>query len=361
MMDRLFFYGDTMQIIFSDAQMSHAPQRFLVRGEWKPCPEKPERASLLLTGLQRHEATYEIIAPDWLSADTTRDAIAAVHDARYLQFLQTAHQRWRDLPGSADLVTPNMHPRSRDDTYPQSIVGQAGYHMADTACPIGVDTWAAVTASASSAVHAAQVVLDGRDVAYALCRPPGHHAYADMAGGFCYLNNSAIAAQYLRRRAKRVAIIDIDVHHGNGTQAIFFDRADIYTASIHADPSNFYPFFWGYADETGSGDGIGFNRNIPLPLGSDDQAYVQALSAVIESARKVMPEMLVIALGLDASETDPLAGLRVTTEGFREAGRLLGRMNLPTVLVQEGGYPSMELGINLVAVLEGFEAGKAGA
>jgi acetoin utilization deacetylase AcuC-like enzyme len=347
-----------MQIVFSDAQMAHAPQRFLVRGEWKPCPEKPERATLLLNGLQQHKAGHEIIAPNWLKPDVTRAAIAAVHDARYLQFLQTAHQRWTALPGSADLVTPNVHPRSRADAYPQSIVGQAGYHMADTACPIGADTWTAIEASAASAVHAAALVLDGRQAAYALCRPPGHHAYADMAGGFCYLNNSAIAAQYLRQRADRVAIIDIDVHHGNGTQAIFYDRADIYTASIHADPANFYPFFWGYADETGSGDGAGFNRNIPLPLGGDDQAYLQALGAVIDGAQKTRPDMLVVALGLDASKADPLAGLQVTTEGFKQAGRLLGRMHLPTVLVQEGGYPSVELGVNLAAVLEGFQAGR---
>lgn len=350
-----------MQIVFSDAQMAHAPQRFLVRGEWKPCPEKPERATLLLNGLQQHKAGHEIIAPNWLKPEVTHAAIASVHDARYLQFLQTAYRRWAALPGSADLVTPNVHPRSRADAYPQSIVGQAGYHMADTACPIGTDTWTAVEASAASAVHAAALVLDGRQAAYALCRPPGHHAYADMAGGFCYLNNSAIAAQYLRQRADRVAIIDIDVHHGNGTQAIFYDRSDIYTASIHADPANFYPFFWGYADETGSGDGAGFNRNIPLPLGGDDQAYLQALSAVIDGTQKTRPDMLVVALGLDASKADPLAGLQVTTEGFREAGRLLGRMHLPTVLVQEGGYPSVELGVNLAAVLDGFQMGRDGA
>lgn len=350
-----------MQIVFSETQLTHAPQRFLVRGEWKPCPEKPERATLLLDGLQRHKAAYEVVAPTWLGQDVTHEAIAAVHDARYLRFLQTAHHRWKELPGSADLVTPNMHPRSRNDAYPQSIVGQAGYHMADTACPIGADTWTAAEASASSAVHAAQLVLDGRDAAYALCRPPGHHAYADMAGGFCYLNNSAIAAQYLRRQAKRVAIIDIDVHHGNGTQSIFYERADIYTASIHAEPSNFYPFFWGYADETGTGEGIGFNHNIPLPLGSDDQAYLQALATAIDQAQKTKPDTLVVALGLDASAADPLAGLLVTTEGFREAGRLLGAMHLPTVLVQEGGYPSTELGINLLAVLDGFQAGRAKA
>ncbi|HVJ40912.1 MAG TPA: histone deacetylase family protein [Dongiaceae bacterium] len=350
-----------MQIVFSEAQLAHAPQRFLVRGDWKPCPEKPERATLLLDGLQSPGSDHTIVAPDWLGDTVVAEAIAAVHDPRYVTFLQSAHQRWQQLPGAADLVTPNMHPRSRADAYPASVVGQAGYHMADTACPIGNDTWTAVKASAAAAVHAAQLLLDGRDPVYALCRPPGHHAYADMAGGFCYLNNSAIAAQFLRQRARRVGILDIDVHHGNGTQEIFYRRGDVFTTSIHADPSNYYPFFWGYADEVGEGEGLGFNRNIPLALGSDDAAYLTALAAIIDEAHRKRVEAVVVALGLDAFEGDPLAGLKVTTGGFREAGRLLGGMKLPTVLVQEGGYPAPELGENLQAVLAGFAAGRQGA
>jgi acetoin utilization deacetylase AcuC-like enzyme len=347
-----------MQIVFSDAQLAHAPNRFLVRGEWQPCPEKPERAGLLLDALRSDPGGHEVIAPSWLTAQAVESAIAAVHDSRYLRFLESAHRRWRDLPGSADLVTPNMHPRSRQDAYPNAVVGQAGYHMADTACPIGADTWGAVQASASSAVHAAQLVLDGCDVAYALCRPPGHHAYADQAGGFCYLNNTAIAAQYLRQKAQRVAILDVDVHHGNGTQAIFYDRADVFTASIHADPSNFYPFFWGYSHEIGAGAGVGFNHNVPLPLGSDDGVFLHALRETIATLRKASPDVLVVALGLDAFIADPLAGLKVTTEGFHRIGMLIGSQNLPTVLVQEGGYPAPELGANLLAVLSGFAAGR---
>lgn len=347
-----------MQIVFSDAQLAHAPKRFLVRGEWQPCPEKPERAGLLLEALSNDPAGHDIVEPIWLADQLVQNAIAAIHDGRYLRFLDSAHRRWRDLPGSADLVTPNMHPRSRQDAYPTSIVGQAGYHMADTACPIGADTWGAVQASAASAVHAAQLILDGCDAAYALCRPPGHHAYADQAGGFCYLNNTAIAAQYLRQKTKRVAILDVDVHHGNGTQSIFYDRADVYTASIHADPSNFYPFFWGYADEIGVGAGTGFNRNMPLPLGSDDSVFLDALQATIAALRKTSPDVLVVALGLDAFIADPLAGLKVTTNGFGKIGHLIGTQNLPTVLIQEGGYPAPELGANLLAVLAGFAAGR---
>ncbi|MET1026269.1 MAG: histone deacetylase family protein [Dongiaceae bacterium] len=351
-----------MQIVYSEAQLMHAPHRFLVRGEWRPCPEKPERARLLLEAVQAASPAHTIVTPPLRDGLPDQAPIAAVHDAAYLDFLRTAHDRWRALEGAGDLVTPNMHPRNRTDGYPKSVVGQAGFHMADTACPIGPETWLAIQASAATAIHAARLVMDGADAAYALCRPPGHHAFADMAGGFCYLNNTAIAAQLLRQLAKRVAIIDVDLHHGNGTQGIFYQRGDVFTISIHADPSQFYPFFYGYADETGAGEGLGRNANLPLPLGSDDKTFLAALDQAVGLLAEFRPEALVIALGLDAFVNDPLAGLQVTEAGFRRIGARLGAIALPTVLVQEGGYPCPELGSNLLAVLEGFAEGRqAGA
>jgi len=347
-----------MQIVYSEAQLLHAPHRFLVRGEWRPCPEKPERARLLLEAVQAASPAHVIVAPALKNGLPDQAPIAAVHDAAYLTFLRTAYDRWRALEGAGDLVTPNMHPRNRTDSYPRSVVGQAGFHMADTACPIGPDTWPAIQASAATAIHAARLVMNGADAAYALCRPPGHHAFADMAGGFCYLNNTAIAAQLLRQRAKHVAIIDVDLHHGNGTQGIFYQRGDVFTISIHADPSQFYPFFWGYADERGAGEGLDRNVNFPLVLGSDDEAFMTALDHAVARLEEFKPDALVIALGLDAFVNDPLAGLRVTEAGFRRIGARLGAIGLPTVLVQEGGYPCPELGTNLVAVLGGFAAGR---
>jgi acetoin utilization deacetylase AcuC-like enzyme len=228
--------------------------------------------------------------------------------------------------------------------------------MADTACPLTAASWPAIQASANTAVHAAELVMRGERAAYALCRPPGHHAYADMAGGFCYLNNTAIAAQHLRRQAARVAVVDVDLHHGNGTQGIFYARADVLTVSVHAETTNFYPFFWGYADEHGEGPGAGFNLNLPLALGSGDAAFLAALDAGLERVRAFKPEALVVALGLDAYEGDPLAGLAVSTDGFREIARRLSGLNLPTVLAQEGGYPSDDLGRNLASFLDGFES-----
>ena len=181
---------------------------------------------------------------------------------------------------------------------------------------------------------------------------------SDIAGGFCFLNNSAIAAAHLRLRHKRVAILDVDVHHGNGTQGIFYDRSDVLTVSIHADPRGYYPYVWGYAHERGEGAGLGANLNIPLPLGTKDDGYLPALDAAKKTIQAFAPGALVVALGLDASEQDPLAGLAVTTDGFRRIGEAIARFGLPTVFVQEGGYLSDILGANLTAVLGGFEAAR---
>jgi acetoin utilization deacetylase AcuC-like enzyme len=341
-----------MQVFFSETQLRHVPHEFLSRGKWQPCPERPERATALKAALDA--AGHQVVAPR--RGDDA--AIAAVHDARYLRFLETAHARWSQLAGASDLVIPNIHPNGRPHGfkagYPDAIVGQAGYHMADTACPLGAGSWPAIRASADCAIAAAEQVKAGERAAYALCRPPGHHAFADMAGGFCYLNNSGIAAETLRGRYSRVAIVDVDLHHGNGTQGMFYHRGDVLTVSVHADPSNFYPFFWGHADETGTGDGRGANLNLPLPLGSGDAAFLYALDMGIRMVRGFGAEAMVVALGLDAFEGDPFAGLKVTEAGFRAIAARLGKLDMPTVLVQEGGYLCPELGRNLVAFLEGF-------
>lgn len=338
-----------MKVVFDRRQLGHAPRRFLVRGEWRPCPEMPVRAEMLLEAARG--AGHEIVAPE----EHDPSVWEAVHARDYLQFLETAHARWRELPNAAPEVVPNVHPVRRSGGYPASVVGQAGWHMADTACPLTAESWPAIRASANTAAHAAELVMTGERVVYALCRPPGHHAYSDMAGGFCYLNNAAIAAQHLRRAAARLAVVDVDLHHGNGTQDIFYERADVLTVSIHADPGSFYPFFWGYAEERGSGPGEGFNLNLPLPIGSGDGAFLEALERGLSAVREFGAEALVVALGLDAYEGDPLAGLNVTTAGFAAIARRIAALRLPTVLVQEGGYPNDALGTNLVSFLGAFE------
>ena len=338
-----------MQIVFDPAQLGHRPTNFLVRGQPKPVPEVPGRAEVLRDAAEK--AGHPIVRP---TADSTAYR-SAIHTSDYLEFLRSGWARWQELPDAAPEVIPNVHPDRRDGAYPRAIVGQAGWHMTDTAAPLAEDSWPAIVASANTAVHAAMTVRDGARAAYALCRPPGHHAFADQAGGFCYINNSALAAACLRDVHARVAILDVDVHHGNGTQGIFWRRSDVLTLSIHGDPMDFYPFFWGHASEVGAGEGAGFNRNLPLPLGSGDREFLGALDAAFETIRAFNPGALVIALGFDAHESDPFRALRVTTGGFGEIGHRIAALGLPTVLVQEGGYMSPHLGENLAAFLDGFE------
>lgn len=338
-----------MKVVHSPEHAQHDPGFFLVRGTQKPSAEKPDRAEALLAAVQGQG--HELLTAQAFGAGPR----AAVHSPEYLRFLESAWREWQALGDSATEIIPNVHPGRMPASYPQHIVGRAGWHMADTACPIGEHTWAAACAAADTAVHGAELVLDGAREAYSLCRPPGHHAYADMAGGFCFLNNSAIAAQHLRRAHPRVAILDVDLHHGNGTQGIFWRRADVLTVSIHADPAQFYPFFWGHAHERGEGDGEGFNRNLPLPLGSGDDAFLEALEDALTTIRAFAPGVLVVALGLDAYKGDPLAGLAVTTDGFSRIAAAIAREGYPTLMVQEGGYLTPELGSNLAAFLAGFE------
>jgi len=337
-----------MRVIYSPNHREHRPQHFLVAGTLQPSPEVPERADALLEAIE--SAGHEIVEPPPSGAAPR----AAVHSPDYLAFLETICAQWRRIEGAGPEVVPNVHPGGSRSGYPSSPVGRAGYHMADTACPISEGTWPAACASADSAAHAAASLLDGEREVYALCRPPGHHAFADMAGGFCYLNNTAIAAQIVCTQFSRVAILDVDVHHGNGTQGIFYRRADVLTVSLHADPAVFYPFFWGYAHEQGDGPGEGANVNVPLPRGTADDAYLESLKGALDRIDAFAPEALVVALGLDAYEADPLAGLAITTDGFRRIGGLIGGLSLPTALVQEGGYLSDALGRNLDAFLSGF-------
>ena len=339
-----------MNVVFDERHQRHDPSFFLVRGQIHKSTEQPERAERLLAGVKR--CGLSITQPKDFGAEPRR----AVHTDRYLDFLASTHQQWQSLGDSGKEVIANIHPLHQPASYPDSIIGRAGWHMADTACPLGEHTFEAACGSANSALTAAQFVLDGERFAYALCRPPGHHAYADTAGGFCFLNNVAIAAEHARKNNKRVAILDVDVHHGNGTQGIFYKRSDVLTVSIHANPHNFYPFFWGHANETGLEEGEGYNLNLPLTIGTGDNGFIEAIKTARKRIEQFDPEILFIALGLDASESDPLRGLSVTTDGFKQTGKAIADFGLPTVFVQEGGYLSDVLSDNLAAVLTAAEA-----
>jgi acetoin utilization deacetylase AcuC-like enzyme len=339
-----------MKAVFDERQLAHAPSRFLSRGNIVDYPEAPERARLLLAGAR--SAGLTVVEPGVLDAA----ALSAVHTARYLRFLESAHADWSKLPGAGAEVMASVRPVERPARYPSDIMGRSGWHMMDFSCAITSATWDSVLASAATAAAASRLVLDGEGAAYALCRPPGHHAYADRGSGFCYVNNSALAATLLRERHAAVAILDIDVHHGNGTQGVFYERPDVLTVSIHADPVAYYPFFYGHANETGRGEGRGFNINLPVPVKSGDAVWMAALDKALAAITGYAPGALVLALGLDAHEADPLAGGAVTRHGFALMARRIASLRLPTVIVQEGGYLTDHLSGNLTAFLDGFSA-----
>lgn len=337
-----------MKFTFARTHQLHAPEEIIVRGTVVRNLESPARAEALLAQLvaQGHQ---EIPVQGW-----DMQWIAAVHDAGYLEFLASAHARWQLLPNATPLIHAHAYAHHSARARPSSIQGQVGYYLSGGSCPVGAGTWRASVDSAQAALEAARLVLAGEREAYALCRPPGHHAYADFAGGFCYLNNVAIAANYLAKQLGRVAIIDIDTHHGNGTQSIFYDRADVHFVSVHGDPNVLFPFYAGYADERGEGEGEGHNLNLPLPLKSEDPAWLAAIDAGMASIARQDAKALLVSLGFDPFKGDPSSDLAVSTEGFRAAGERIGAYRGPVVLVQEGGYLVDKLGENLAAFLDGF-------
>lgn len=343
-----------MLIVHTPHHRGHVPTSFVRAGSVCPHPDTLERVEGLLAGIRA--GGHPVIEPQ----DHGMRYAGKVHDPRYLDFLENAHREWTQLPGAAAELIPNVHPRRADAPYPRSIVGRAGYHVYDLAVPIGAGTWPAVLSNSHAAVEAALRVAAGEVAeAYALCRPPGHHAGPDYAGGFCFINNAAIAATVLLERHARVAILDIDVHHGNGTQDIFYDRPDVLFASLHGDPADFYPFYSGYASERGSGPGEGATLNVALARGVGDEEYLAELDRVLARLRLAAVEALVVSLGFDGHERDPLAWLRLTTPGFGRIAARIASLGLPTVLVQEGGYLCSDLGLNLAAFLDGFRAGRA--
>ncbi len=329
-----------MKLIFSADQLLHRPQQFMVRGRIAPPLENPDRVTALAEALQA--AGLQRSAPE----DAGLAPILAVHDARYVEFLRTAYERWAALPDAAVEILPNIHPyrgsgADLDRKAPPpggSIVGESGWFVGDMAVAIGPRTYDAALASAQTAVSATNAVLAGAPAAYGLCRPPGHHAYRDRACGFCFFNNAAIAAELLRARFGKVAILDFDTHHGDGTQAIFYDRGDVLVASVHTDPLHYYPFYSGFADETGRGAGAGANLNLPLPQGADDAAYIDACRRVAEAAVTFGAEAIVLSAGWDAHRDDPLSRLDVSGDAFSRIGVIFAGLGLPTVILQEGGY-----------------------
>jgi len=282
--------------------------------------------------------------------------IRAVHDADFVNYLRNV---CKSLPGR-ELVYPYVFPIRRHDRPPHDRNIRAGYYCIDTFTPLSHDAYKAARAAVNVALSGAAAILDGNALVYSLCRPPGHHAERDTYGGFCYFCNGAIAAQYLVEKLGRVAILDIDYHHGNGTQDIFYHRSDVLTLSIHGHPSIAYPYFAGFADEKGEGEGLGFNYNFPLTERVNDSRYLETLERALKQVNRFKPEALVVSLGLDIAKADPTGSWSVTAQGLFEIGRRIGGLRLPTLLVQEGGYNIRSLGRNAASMLTGVCAGALG-
>ena len=352
----------SIPLVWADEHRLHEPSAEIWVGVRTPAAELPARADAIRATLV--EAGAEVVAA------TPHDdgPVEAVHDPALLAFLASAWTEWEaaglpDDPGQ-DQVVPYIFPHpglmaGLEPLVPAATWARPGAFCFDTMTLIGRDTWQAARAAADAALTAADLLAEGVPIAYACCRPPGHHVTRSAYGGSCYLNNAAIAAQQLRERgAARVAIIDIDAHHGNGAQSIFWERNDVLTTSVHIDPATgWFPHFLGGASERGQGVGHGSNLNVPLPPGARDDDWLRAVAELVQTARSSGAEALVLALGVDAAGGDPESPLDVTVRGFRDAGRLIGQHGLPIVVVQEGGYDLASIGGLVLATLEGLEEG----
>ncbi len=348
-----------MNVYYSDTHFHHHPPFEIFDGGEKVANfEVPQRMERILEAL-RLDGRFDILPPE----DFGLDPLLAVHDEGYLSFLQTAYAEWMSTPLDADyersaLLPATFPPAGGRRHIPKSILGRAGYYMMDLSAPITAGTYEAALASAHCALSGAKFITQHSSFishlsSFALCRPPGHHAGRANCGGYCYINNAAAAAHWLTQFGS-VAILDIDYHAGNGTQDIFYNRSDVLTISIHADPNYEYPYYSGYPGETGASEGLGFHRNFPLPLGADDQVYLETLQQALELITVYHPSSIVISAGMDIYGEDPLGKIRVTTEGIAQIGQEIASLNLPTLVVMEGGYNHAALGTNIVAFLEAF-------
>ena len=340
----------------------HQGRHEMFRGRLVPCLETAQRLDHVLAELRQRSFELRHLPDDDAFAIDLNAALAQVHTPRYLHFIEHAWAAWLALdPAHAELdALPSVWPASgmRRDLLPENFSARMGLFSFDAGTPLTAGSWVAARAGAACALAAARAVSQGQARSmFALSRPPGHHAGPDFFGGYCFLNNAALAAQALRNGgAQRVAVVDVDYHHGNGTQAIFYERADVLTVSIHGDPRTEYPFFLGHADERGSGAGEGFNLNLPLPRGTGFARWREALHTALDAVRAFGADALVVALGVDTFEGDPISGFRLRSDDYLTLGQDIAAAMLPTVFVFEGGYAVEAVGVNTVNVLEGFGA-----
>ena len=333
-----------MRCFFDSRELAHAPAQELHNGAFVPYAEHPGRAQAMLAAIGETEAAI----------DHGEAPLRAVHDEAYLAFLWSAWQDWRAAARPGDASAYAWPVVRRRPLALERIDARLGQYSFDASSPIAQGTWESAYWAAQTALSGLDAVLAGDRAAFALCRPPGHHCGTDYLGGYCYLNNAAIAAEAAVAASRRVAILDVDYHHGNGTQDIFYARGDVLFASIHADPRTDYPYFWGHADEAGEGDGEGATLNLPLPRGTQFKDYARALDQALEAVARFAPDLLICSFGADTYAGDPISHFRLETTDYPVLGRRIASLGLPTLAVMEGGYAVDALGANVAAFLSGF-------
>lgn len=346
-----------MKTVYNERHAAHAAQKEFFRGRLVDAFEIPARADYVLKALQA-SALGPILPP----VDHGRAPLERVHAPAYLRFIEGAYAEWQLLGGEGEAFPAVWPVRSlRSDVEPKSFAARMGLYSMDSGSPLTAGTWDAAYWGAQASLTALDLVLAGERAAYCLTRPPGHHAGADFFGGYCFINNAAVAAQAARDAGRsRVAILDVDYHHGNGTQAIFYERADIFYLSVHGDPQTEFPFFLGHADERGAGAGAGFNANYPLPAGASNEQWFEAFEKALVQLNAYAPDLLIVSLGVDTYGGDPISHFRLDEPEFRRLGQSLASLQLPTLFLQEGGYATAAIGRNVHAVLAGFESAAQG-
>ena len=343
-----------MKTIYSDAHRLHAPPLEFNYGDFGPAFETPQRAEIVLSRV-RHAKLGEILPPEAVG----RMAAARIHDAGLMDFIETTHEEWQKRYGESYVIPTAWIAPGMRRKLPNKLRARLGYYCIDTSTALTAGSWTAASAAVDVAITAQRLVAQGASAAFALCRPPGHHAGSDFYGGYCFFNNAAIAAQaFIDNGAKRVAVLDVDFHHGNGTQEIFYRRNDVLFCSLHGHPEDEYPYFSGYEDETGEAAGEGFNANFPLRPGTAWAQYQPALAAALKRIDVYGADALVISLGVDTYENDPISSFKLKCEDYLRLGEMIAGARRPTLFVMEGGYAVEEIGINTVNVLTGFESAR---
>jgi len=336
----------------SDDHALHFPEGELAGGKLVRPYECPERWTYISDALLA-EGHSKFVTPEPVS----RKLLEQVHSVEFLRFLEDAWAEWKTAGFDGDAIPTVFPARRMRQKAPEFIDGKLGYFAMAVETAITRGSWTAALSSASCAVTAQSLVSTGNSEVFALCRPPGHHAASDLYGGYCFLNNAALAATgFLTDGASRVAILDVDFHHGNGTQDIFYQRDDVLFLSLHGDPVHAFPHFLGYSDERGAGKGEGYNKNYPLAPGTPYAEWQKALDDACKSISEYAPDVLVVSLGVDTYEKDPISFFKLTNDDFTRYGEKLGRLGIPSLFVMEGGYAVEEIGVNTVNVLNGFSA-----